>query len=128
MAITLQFFDDATLTLPLSQLAMRLESGKQVRRCVYLSSLRAEAVFTPARAPLTLTVAAANGQQLPGEWRLAHNEADLASAAPGQALELATPLQGGADNARPIWLQWNYAGSAGAWQQFGLQLGEVIEA
>ena len=127
MAVTLGFYSDAALTVKLAGLPLRMAADGQRLAARFWLGSPDPGTFNSGSPPLQLAPLSAGSGEPIESIRLARTEAALETAPPGGALELPTPLQGGAENALEIWVRWDHSGSNGAWSNVSLTLGEVIQ-
>lgn len=129
MSLSLQFFADAALTLPLSSWGLRMDAGaNNVVKQVWLGSTKTDAVFSAEAGPLRLVIKSTSDGESASNLRLALTEAGLGQAEPGAELVLGDELRGGAANAKTIYMQWARPGSdMGAWSNLQLLIMGVSE-
>lgn len=112
---TFAFYTDAALTIPLAGNIVAAQnadgSTPPIVTALYFGSTnatrRAQANSNPGVDNLSATIvdAAPGSGHAATEIKLASTQGGLAGATPGAALSLGTTVNGGTENAKPIWIE-----------------------
>jgi hypothetical protein len=135
MTVSLAFFADAGLTVPLSRLDVIQaadDSLPAVDRVIYLASTAAGKRFNAASDPgvdvITLSVVNTASGIAATTVRLAASAGGLATATPGAPLELGTEILSGAVNSVPVHVRVDLPVTPiGRYENLSFELNELIE-